>query len=198
MDIEKVNINEKAALNRNKAKTLLSYSMGADLHEAWRETRKTKDGSYEPRMKKTKDQKYIDSHDGKNEVDIANLSFEELPSDWQFENLEAAKVAINQVYDVVMNKSNITREQIEKMSSVVHDEWLKRNDWVYHPEYGNPDQAKPYEELSPEEQAKDRVQIKEAMAKVIRYREGEITLDSLESQFRNVAKEDRTQEEEQK
>ena len=198
MDIEKVNIDEGRAIRQmqdKRAKELLSYSMGSDLHEVWRAGRKLEDGTYEPRIKKTKDQAYIDAHGGNNEVDIANLSFAELPSDWQFENLEAAKVAINQVYDVMMGDTPVTKEQIEAMSSVVHDEWLKRNSWVFDPEYGNPDQAKPYQELSAEEKAKDRNQIKEAMTKVIKYREGEISLEDLESEFGNMAKDDKTVEE---
>lgn len=198
MDIEKVNIDEGRAIRQmqdKRAKELLSYSMGSDLHEVWRAGRKLEDGTYEPRIKKTKDQAYIDAHGGNNEVDIANLSFAELPSDWQFENLEAAKVAINQVYDVMMGDTPVTKEQIEAMSSVVHDEWLKRNSWVFDPEYGNPDQAKPYQELSAEEKAKDRNQIKEAMTKVIKYREGEISLEDLESEFGSMAKDDKTVEE---
>ena len=198
MDIEKVNIDEGKAIRQmqdKRAKELLSYSMGSDLHEVWRAGRKLEDGTYEPRIKKTKDQAYIDTHGGNNEVDIANLSFAELPSDWQFENLEAAKVAINQVYDVMMGDTPVTKEQIEAMSSVVHDEWLKRNSWVFDPEYGNPDQAKPYQELSAEEKAKDRNQIKEAMTKVIKYREGEISLEDLETKFGSMAKDDKTVEE---
>lgn len=198
MDIEKVNIDEGKAIRQmqdKRAKELLSYSMGSDLHEVWRAGRKLEDGTYEPRIKKTKDQAYIDAHGGNNEVDIANLSFAELPSDWQFENLEAAKVAINQVYDVMMGDTPVTKEQIEAMSSVVHDEWLKRNSWVFDPEYGNPDQAKPYQELSAEEKAKDRNQIKEAMTKVIKYREGEISLEELETKFGSMAKDDKTVEE---
>lgn len=198
MDIEKVNIDEGRAIRQmqdKRAKELLSYSMGSDLHEVWRAGRKLEDGTYEPRIKKTKDQAYIDAHGGNNEVDIANLSFAELPSDWQFENLEAAKVAINQVYDVMMGDTPVTKEQIEAMSSVVHDEWLKRNSWVFDPEYGNPDQAKPYQELSAEEKAKDRNQIKEAMTKVIKYREGEISLEDLETEFGSMAKDDKTVEE---
>lgn len=198
MDIEKVSIDEGKAIRQmqdKRAKELLSYSMGSDLHEVWRAGRKLEDGTYEPRIKKTKDQAYIDAHGGNNEVDIANLSFAELPSDWQFENLEAAKVAINQVYDVMMGDTPVTKEQIEAMSSVVHDEWLKRNSWVFDPEYGNPDQAKPYQELSAEEKAKDRNQIKEAMTKVIKYREGEISLEDLESEFGSMAKDDKTVEE---
>ena len=198
MDIEKVNIDEGKAIRQmqdKRAKELLCYSMGSDLHEVWRAGRKLEDGTYEPRIKKTKDQAYIDAHGGNNEVDIANLSFAELPSDWQFENLEAAKVAINQVYDVMMGDTPVTKEQIEAMSSVVHDEWLKRNSWVFDPEYGNPDQAKPYQELSAEEKAKDRNQIKEAMTKVIKYREGEISLEDLETEFGSMAKDDKTVEE---
>lgn len=198
MDIEKVNIDEGKAIRQmqdKRAKELLSYSMGSDLHEVWRAGRKLEDGTYEPRIKKTKDQAYIDAHGGNNEVDIANLSFAELPSDWQFENLEAAKVAINQVYDVMMGDTPVTKEQIEAMSSVVHEEWLKRNSWVFNPQNGNPDQAKPYQELSPEEKAKDRDQIKAAMTKVIKYREGEISLEDLESEFGSMAKDDKTVEE---
>lgn len=198
MDIEKVNIDEGKAIRQmqdKRAKELLSYSMGSDLHEVWRAGRKLEDGTYEPRIKKTKDKAYIDAHGGNNEVDIANLSFAELPSDWQFENLEAAKVAINQVYDVMMGDTPVTKEQIEAMSSVVHDEWLKRNSWVFDLEYGNPDQAKPYQELSAEEKAKDRNQIKEAMTKVIKYREGEISLEDLETKFGSMAKDDKTVEE---
>lgn len=198
MDIEKVSIDEGKAIRQmqdKRAKELLSYSMGSDLHEVWRAGRKLEDGTYEPRIKKTKDQAYIDAHGGNNEVDIANLSFAELPSDWQFENLEAAKVAINQVYDVMMGDTPVTKEQIEAMSSVVHDEWLKRNSWVFNPQNGNPDQAKPYQELSPEEKAKDRDQIKAAMTKVIKYREGEISLEDLESKFGSMAKDDKTVEE---
>lgn len=32
--------------------------MASDLHETWRETRKREDGTYEPRMKKSKDEKW--------------------------------------------------------------------------------------------------------------------------------------------
>lgn len=189
--ITKVNVDTKEVINemRNKrAKELLSYSMGADLHEAWRAGRKREDGTYEPRMKKTKDQAYIDAHGGNNEVDIANLSFEELPSDWQYENLEAAKVAINEVYDVIIQGKELTKEMIEKMSSVVHDEWLKRNDWVFSSDYGDPVLSKPYYELPKEEQAKDRVQIRQAIEKVMKYKQGEISLEELNTTYGSLIK----------
>lgn len=163
-------------------KEALSYSMGADLHEAWRETRKKEDGTYEPRMKKSKDEKWNKEH-GTDDVDIANLTFEELPSNWQYENLEAARVAIAQVFDKVIGNVEISGEMIEDMSSEVHEAWLKRNDWVYDKEYGNPDQAKPYVDLSEEEKAKDRVQIQEAIQKVQAYVRGEIDINKLNEQY---------------
>ncbi len=153
---------------RENLKRKLSLSMASDLHEAWRKTRLRKDGTFEPRMKKTKDQAWIEKH-GTNEVDIANCTFEELPSDWQYENLEAAKVAVNEVFDDVMTGKEISHDRIEEMSSRVHDAWLGRNSWVYDPEYGNPVLAKPYEELPEEEKAKDREQINQAKAKVENY-----------------------------
>jgi len=37
---------------------------------------------------------------------------------------------------------------IHDAASEVHGAWLKRNDWVNDPQYGNPLQAKPYDELN--------------------------------------------------
>jgi hypothetical protein len=36
-------------------------------------------------------------------VDIANTKFEDLPSNRKYENLQAAKVAVNLVYERVVN-----------------------------------------------------------------------------------------------
>ena len=72
---------------------------------------------------------------------------------------------------------------IEEMASNVHEAWISRNDWVYDKENGNPDQAKPYEELSEEEKAKDRAQIIQARQKVEAYQRGELDIDKLKEQF---------------
>lgn len=173
--------NPAKASEKKEIKEALSYSMASDLHEAWRRPRKLEDGTYEPRMKKTKDEEWIKEH-GTDEVDIANLSFEELPSDWQYENLEAAKVAIEQVYDKEMRNPDLAREYIEQMSLEVHEAWLSRNDWVYDEQYGNPDQAKPYAELSEEEKNKDREQIRQAIDKIGWYIMGVIDIDVIRKQ----------------
>ena len=166
-------------------KTALSYSLGADMHEAWRAPRLREDGTYEPRIKKSKDEAWNASH-GTDEVDIANCTFEELPSNWQYENLEAAKVAIELVFDKVMVGEELSPEEVEQMGSVIHDEWLKRNDWVFSPDYGNPKLAVPYEQLSEEEKDKDKAQLGPAINKVVAYKNDLINIDELCSQY-NIA-----------
>ena len=149
-------------LNSEEWKEYFAQKMGSYLHEEWRKTRLKEDGTYESRMKKSKDPEWTQRH-GTDDVDIANTSFEDLPSNWQYENLEAARVAVDLVYEKVINGEEITPEMIEEMSSVVHEKWLERNDWVYHKEYWNPVLAQPYEALPEDEKAKDRAQIEAAI-----------------------------------
>ena len=134
-------------------KELLSYSLGADLHEKMRDTLKREDGSYESKIKTTKDIVWTMKHNT-DVVDIANCHFYELPEDWQSENLEAARVVINLVFNRIVDNIEFTPEEIEIMSSVVHNNWLKRHKEVYDFELGNPLQAIPYSDLSEEEKAK--------------------------------------------
>lgn len=160
----------------------LSYSLGSDLHEAWRATRKKDDGSFEPRMKKSKDDEWNAAH-GTDDVDIANCSFHELPSNWQFENLEAARVAIGLVYDQTIAGQEITSVELEQMGSIIHEKWLSRNLWVYDPNYGDPKLAVPYAQLSKEAQDKDKAQVGPAVAKVQAYMNGLINVYELCQKF---------------
>lgn len=171
-------------MNDTIVKNALSYSLGSDLHEAWRAPRKREDGTFEPRIKKSKDEAWNLAH-GTDEVDIANCTFEALPSNWQYENLEAARVAINCVYDKVMKGEEITPEEAEQMAAVIHSEWLKRNDYVFGPadQGGNPALAVPYEQLSREEQLKDLAQLKPAQDKVKAYRNGLINIEQICAQY---------------
>lgn len=159
-------------------KNALSYSLALDLHETWRLTRRKEDGTYEPRIKKSTDEEWNIKH-GTDEVDIANCSFDELPSNWQYENLSAAKVAIDLVYDKTLAGENITAEEKEQMASVVHDEWLKRNDWVFDSEYGDPNLAVSYENLSEDEKYKDNIQLDKAEEKVEEYAKDLIDIEEL-------------------
>lgn len=165
-------------MNDLLVKEALAYSLGSDLHEAWRSNRRLEDGSFEPRIKESKDGAWNAAH-GTTKVDIANCSFAELPSNWQYENLEAAKTAVDLVYDGVIEGKVPTKEEIEMLSKEVHNAWLQRNEWVFDPKYGNPKQSVPYAELSEEEKAKDRVQVIAGIQKVQSYKKGEINIDSI-------------------
>ncbi len=55
---------------------------------------------------------------------------------------------------------------IEEMAAVVHEKRLKRNDWVFDKEYGNPILAQEYAKLPEEEKEKDRVQVRQAIQKI--------------------------------
>ena len=168
--------------NTNVIKNALSYSLGSDLHEAWRAPRKQADGTFEPRIKKSKDEAWNISH-GTDEVDIANCSFEELPSNWQYENLEAARVAIDMVFDKTMAQEPISQQEADEMASTIHDEWLKRNDWVFDAQYGDPKLAVPFAQLSKNEQDKDRAQLGPAQAKVQAYMAGKIDINAVCQQY---------------
>lgn len=151
--------------SQEMAKAYFAESMWSDLHEEWRKTRLREDGTYEPRMKKSKDAEWTQKH-WTDDVDIANTSFVDLPSNWKYENLEAAKVAIELVFDKVINWEEITDQMIEEMASIVHEKWLERNQWVFDKEYWNPILAQGYVKLPEEEKEKDRAQVRQAIAKI--------------------------------
>lgn len=165
-------------MDNETIKEALSYSLGSDMHEVWRNSRKREDGTYESRIKKSKDEEWNLAH-GTDEVDIANCTFEELPSNWQYENLEAGRVAIGLVYEKVLNGEQFTNEDIDKMASHIHEEWLKRNSWVFDSNYGDPKLAVPYNELSQEEKDKDIAQLLPACSKVEAYKQGLINMEEL-------------------
>lgn len=132
--------------------------LGSLLHDEWRAPRKKEDGTFEPRVKKTKDETWKAAHDGAEEVDIANTSFAELPADWQGENKVAAEVAMDQVFHAVESGRFLDDSFVEEASAVVHDKWLERNG-AWAPE----EQKKPFGELSEEEKEKDRAQLRKAI-----------------------------------
>ena len=151
-------------MNKNLKEELI-MQLATELHDKWRNRLKMKeDWTFEPKIKKTKDKKWIKKN-GKDEVDIANTSFVDLPTDWQKENYDAAKLVIDLVYDEVinLNKKGYDLETIEELSSKVHDSWMERNSWK---KVSKPELFVPYEELPEKEKAKDRVQIIDAIKKV--------------------------------
>ena len=140
----------------NKSEILKKVSSA--FHEKWRENRLQSDGKYRPMIEKSQDEEWNIKH-WMDVVDIANTEFVDLPSNRKYENFEAAKVAVDLVYDKVVNWEKIDLEMIEEMSKIVHEKWLERNGihWSFE------NQRVEYEELSDEEKAKDRIQIELAI-----------------------------------
>ncbi len=128
------------------------------FHEEWRKNRLEKDDSYKPMIEKSEDEERNLIH-WTDMVDIANTKFEDLPSNRKYENFEAAKVVVDLVYDSILEWKEFSLEEIDRMSKIVHEKWLKRNgiQWSFE------NQRVDYEKLSDEEKEKDRAQIKLAI-----------------------------------
>ena len=109
-------------------------------------------------IEKSEDEEWTKEH-WTDVVDIANTEFEDLPSNWKYENIEAAKVVVNLVYEKVTKWEEITPEMIEEIARIVHQKRLERN-WK---EWSFRYQRVLYEALSEEEKSKDRIQIKLAI-----------------------------------
>ncbi|TSC93126.1 MAG: hypothetical protein CEN89_241 [Candidatus Berkelbacteria bacterium Licking1014_7] len=77
--------------------------LGSLLHDEWRAPRKQEDGTFEPRIKSTKDQAWVEKS-GTDQVDIANTSYEDLPEDWKGENKASAEVSMSSVYETVSQR----------------------------------------------------------------------------------------------
>ena len=136
-------------------KSEIIQKVASAFHEKWRESRLQNNGKYKPMIEKSEDEERNIIH-WTDEVDIANTKFEDLSSNRKYENLQAAKVAVDLVYDKVLSWEWIDLEMIEEMSKIIHEKWLERNwvDWSFENQRVN------YEKLSEEEKAKDRQQIK--------------------------------------
>jgi hypothetical protein len=141
--------------NMEIKKEKFSEILASKLHDVWRKPRKKADGTYNIKIKITKDPEWIKLHNNINEIDIANTNYEDLPSDWKKENLASAIIATNIIYDAIKNKTKIDEVFIENASSIIHDEWLKRNTWSKGGELDVP-----YSKLPEIEKAKDREIIK--------------------------------------
>ena len=139
-----------------KEKSEIIQEVASTFHEEWRKNRLQDDWTYKPMIEKSEDEKRTEKH-WTDTVDIANTAFEDLPNNWQYENIQAAKVAVDLVYEKDLEK--ITAETIEELSNIVHEKRLERN-WIA---WSFENQRVAYKDLSEEEKAKDRAQIEIAI-----------------------------------
>jgi hypothetical protein len=131
--------------------------LASAYHEDWRKTRQNKDGTFEPRLKTTKDESWINTH-GTDQIDIANTPYTDLPPDWQAENKSAAETVVSLLESV---NGGIDLNDAATRTSVgdkIHNAWLDRNAWAKGSEL---DVA--FDQLPPDEQNKDLRQVEIAV-----------------------------------
>ena len=145
-------------------KSEIIQKVASVFHEKWRENRLQKDGNYKSMIEKSEDEDRNIIY-WTDQVDIANTKFENLPLNRKYENLQAAQVVVNLVYDKVVNWEEINSEMLEEMAEIVHNKWLERN-WM---EWSFDFQRVSYDQLSEEEKAKDRNQLLQAIEIVKEY-----------------------------
>lgn len=168
---------------------LVALALGKVLHEQWAEDAKKlylnaekkgytpekcskissgviRDGDILRKWRPPKDEGFKfdasnPTHDEQNQmIDIMNIPFEELPKSWKGTNLEAGLVAAILVgSEIEFNIENLDY-YIASYAPVVHDEWMKRNEWE---KDSKPELFVPYAELTPEMKSLDDAHIKLAV-----------------------------------
>lgn len=154
----------------------LYYKTASELHEDWRRGYIAKNadenGNYPPRWKAIKDQEFLGKLDQTNlpanirlnegvyEIDIAHSPFKYLSPDWQYENLEAAKIVACLVLRESVAIKGVSDLSEEEIGEIIHSEWLARNSWAK----DDAVLSKPYAELPQVEQEKDIAQYKIALS----------------------------------
>ncbi|MDR1300816.1 MAG: hypothetical protein LBK50_03875 [Candidatus Nomurabacteria bacterium] len=92
-------------------------------------------------------------------VNIANQPYNEYSDYWKDQNRGGAEFLIELLDERgkdALSGIDLTDDTIRaEYGDLIHSNWIARNEWVKDPDYGDPNLAKPYAELSPEEQQKD-------------------------------------------
>ena len=92
-------------------------------------------------------------------VDIANAPYDQFSEYWKGQNRGGAEFLISLVDEV--GADNIRAldlsdpEVQEKYGTLIHANWLERNQWVLDPQYGNSVLAQSYADLPADERQKD-------------------------------------------
>ena len=133
-------------------------NLASALHEDWRKTRLQEDGTFEGRVKPTKDEAWIAGH-GTDQVDIANTEYVDLPEDWQAENKAAAAVIVGILSETPEATDLSDEEHLNMAGEKIHTAWLARNEWAK-----GGDLDVPFKDLPADEQAKDINQLKIALS----------------------------------
>jgi hypothetical protein len=92
-------------------------------------------------------------------VDIANQPYNEYSDYWKDQNRGGAEFLVGLLdergKDALSGLDLSDEATRAEFGDLIHDNWIERNEWVKDPDYGNPELAVSFAELSPEEQQKD-------------------------------------------
>lgn len=93
-------------------------------------------------------------------IDIANTPYNEYSDYWKEQNRGGAEFLIKGLLDQFgadeITGLDLTDPAVRsKFGTLIHNNWLERNEWVKDPQYGNPELAKDFDDLDPAEQQKD-------------------------------------------
>ena len=92
-------------------------------------------------------------------VDIANTPYDQFPDHWKGQNRGGAEFLIHLVDEVgadSIRELDLSDSEVqERYGTLIHTNWLERNQWVLDPEYGNSVLAQSYVDLPADEQQKD-------------------------------------------
>ena len=95
----------------------------------------------------------------KSVIDIANESYANYSDYWKEQNRGGAEYLIGLMdergADSLLSLNLDDEETRNEYGSLIHENWISRNEWVNDPNYGDPKLACSFSELSPEEQQKD-------------------------------------------
>lgn len=199
----------KSLFLNEESKKLLGYEVGSRLHEDWKSTSKepdettrqgwahhwrpTKDDKFYAKAQKNPDlSEVLRIADGIEQVDIANMSFEELPAYWQKTNLEAgltaAKLvtkAINKDGSLSLNEIlSLSPEQIEELGDAIHEAWMERTE----KEDYNADLFVPYSQLPREEQIKDLNHVRVTLETLKELLTQELSMEELRNKYKDMDK----------
>lgn len=135
--------------SRGKSQKEFILTVASALHEMWRGARKEmEEGGREPRIKKVNGVEY----------DIANLSFLELPIEFQRSNYDSAKCVCGSLGEAITRGSLLGDAFVEWASDELHEDWM-----VHNRSWADPSQMVTYAELSEDEKEKDRVIVRAAV-----------------------------------
>lgn len=92
-------------------------------------------------------------------IDIANQPYNEYSEYWKEQNRGGAEFLVNLMdekgADVLISLDLTDEKTRNEYGNLIHENWIRRNEWVNDPNYGDPSLAVPFEELSAKEQQKD-------------------------------------------